>query len=131
MIKFYQYIYYRIYKWNLRNSGINDLPQYNAMFGLSFLIFFNIYIVPELIQSLTGFWISFEKDEYKIVVAIFAVIIFIINYFAFVKNRKYLKLVEKFKDETPAESRRGTIMIIVYIFLSFLTPIIIAIISHC
>ncbi|MDG5800164.1 hypothetical protein QA597_07370 [Marinilabiliaceae bacterium ANBcel2] len=52
MMKIYRYLYYRLYSWNLKTWGEKDLPQWNALFGVSFMMFLNLGLLGFLLQLL-------------------------------------------------------------------------------
>ena len=35
LFRFYRYLYYMLYSWNLKTWGENDVPEWNALFGVS------------------------------------------------------------------------------------------------
>src|SRR6476661_2690546 len=54
MYRAFTYLYYRIYAWNVRTWGESDVPQFNALFGVSFLVFLNILSVLAAIDVSVG-----------------------------------------------------------------------------
>ena len=52
--KAHKYLYYRIYSWNLRTWSESDGPEYNALFGMSFLALLNIVSILTTIEMVTG-----------------------------------------------------------------------------
>ena len=117
---FFRYIYYRIYTWNHKNWGKNDLPQYNAMFGISFLMFLNLCIIPALLQALIpSRFPQFSSSETKIIVIALFLILYCINFFLTVKNGRFHKIIVEFQNETKERRKKGTVLMWLYIIFSF------------
>lgn len=130
IFRFYKYLYYRIYTWNLKTWGTSDLPQYNAMFGISFFMFLNISFLFGLMQINIGHYIKPDDNLYKLIVVLLGIMLFIINYFLFVNNKKYERIAIEFTNEASSKRKKNTILILLYITLSFALPIITAILYH-
>lgn len=84
----YKYLYYRLYSWNLKTWGESNLPHWNALFGVSFMMFLNL---STMILSLGFFGINFwfvDPVPKKEIVTIM-VVIGAINFFQFIYNEKY------------------------------------------
>jgi len=114
-----KYLYYRIYDWNLRAWGESDLPQYNAIIGISFLIYLNIVSIFIAIETLTGkqYLLFAPNTDYYIAATFLILLVF--NYFLLVRNRKYLKIAEEFKGENSIQKRKGLFFIWLYVIGSF------------
>lgn len=118
MMKLYKYLYYRLYSWNLKTWGANDLPQWNALFGVSFMMFLNLGLVGLLLQAF-GMNI-FQRDELpKKELIIIMVGLFIINYFLFIRKDNYLTITKELKREAKQKRRINTYLIWLYVILSF------------
>lgn len=111
----YRYAYYWLYTWNKGLWGKEDLPQYNAILGLSssfvavLLSFFSLlYIV---------FDIQFNLEEIpKEKTLAFGFGILIIHYFFFVHNDKYKKIEKEFNGERKEERKRKGRWVLLYTF---------------
>src|SRR5882672_2154348 len=102
LLRGYKYLYYRIYAWNLRMWGESDLPQFNALFGVSFLIFLNIMTLLDLVDLCAGrHVVPFSRPT---VIGTVLVVI-VIGYFILVHNGKYRTIAKEFSNETPAQRR--------------------------
>jgi hypothetical protein len=101
--------------------GESDLPQYNAMFATSFLIFLNITTLFILIEALMGtkYLVSIPMIEYS--AGGILLMLFVVNYFLLVRHGKYLKIAEELRKESQIQKRRGLIFIWLYIIGSFVT----------
>lgn len=125
-MKFFRYLYYRIYIWNYHNWGASDLPQFNAMLGVMFLIFINLFTLGQLCLAFSGLPIPYITKEMEMAIIIIMCVLLIIGYFLFIKNGKFHYIVAEFEHEAKNERRKGTIKNVAYIILSFLVPLIIA-----
>jgi len=103
MLKIYKYLYYRLYSWNFKLRGEKDIPEYNAAFGVAALmgiqfstvmIFIDLFFI--ILYNTKDFLPNIPKSIYVSSMIIFI----IINYFWFVHKKRYLKIVEEYKQET-------------------------------
>lgn len=118
-MKLYQYLYYRLYSWNIKTWGNEDMPQWNALYGVSFMMFLNLGLIALLLQSF-GIDIFSRESIPKKGIIIIALLILFINYFLFIKNKKYLSLKKKFEKENLKKRKVNTFLLWLYIILSFL-----------
>jgi hypothetical protein len=121
-----KYLYYRIYDWNLRAWGESDMPQYNAIIGVSFLIYLNIISLFIAIETLTGnqYFLFLPNGEYY--AAATCLLLLLVNYILLVRNGKYLKIAEEFKKENPSQKRKGLVFVWLYVTGSFVILILLA-----
>jgi hypothetical protein len=117
-MKLYRYLYYRLYTWNLKAWGEKDIPQWNALFGVSFMMFLNLGLVGLLLQA---FGMNlFQRDEVpKIELIVLMVGLFILNYFIFIYKGNYLTIIKELKKETLKIRKANTFLIWLYVVLSF------------
>jgi len=122
-MRFYKYLYYRLYSWNLRKWSKNDMPQYNALFGVSFMINVNLIMVPLVMEKL----LIIDSLDFipKLYLVITYLIIITVNYFFLVHNQKYQKIVAEFEGELASKKRRNTFLLWVYVAVSFGIPLVI------
>lgn len=118
MMKIYRYLYYRLYSWNLKTWGEKDLPQWNALFGLSFMMFLNLGLLGFLLQLL-GVNIFLRDELPKKELIILMLSLFVVNYFLFIHRGNYRSIVKELKKEPPEKRRINTILIWLYVILSF------------
>ena len=123
-MKFYKYIYYRIYAWLSIRFGENDAPQWSALFIVSLLLFFNIMFIMLLLNSFTIKTLYFGSNSARIEAILTALVLYLVNYFIFIFKKKYKKIVQEFKNEKPGERFRNTIKFWAYIILSITLPIL-------
>jgi hypothetical protein len=127
MLNLYKYIYYRLYSWNLRAWGKNDVPHWNALFGVSFMMSLNLGIIAGVIDII-GLPIFKEKTPI-IEILIFSFTVLVLNYFWLVYKNRYKKIYRKFKNESKNQRFRNTILLWLYVVMSFVIVSFIAIIS--
>jgi hypothetical protein len=117
-MKLYRYLYFRLFSWNIKTWGEKDLPQWNALFGVSFMMFLNLGLVGLLLQAF-GLNI-FQRNEFpKKELIILMVGLFVLNYFLFIHKDNYLIITKKLKKETLKQRRANTFLIWLYVVLSF------------
>ena len=127
MMRLYKYLYYRLYSWNLKTWGEKDLPQFNALFGVSFMMYLNIGILAGIIDIL-GVNI-FIEDTPKTEIIVIMLVLFFINYFWLVYKGKYIRIAHKFKKEPKKKRLRNTLLLWLYVVASFVIVSLIAILS--
>jgi len=118
MMKLYRYLYYRLYSWNLKTWGEKDLPQWNALFGVSFMMFLNLSLLGLLLQFL-GVNIFLRDELPKKELIIIMLSLFVINYFLFIHKSNYRSIVKELKKEPLEKRKTNTIFIWLYVILSF------------
>lgn len=118
-MKIYLYLYYRLYTWNLKKWGMEDMPHYNALFGVSFMMFSNLYLLAWLLQ-LFGLNIVLHEETPRFEVAFIGLIILFYNYFRFIYKKKFKSLVKLYSKESKQRRRRNTFLLWLYFLLSFL-----------
>lgn len=117
-MKIYRYLYYRLYSWNLKTWGEKDIPLWNALFGVSFMMFLNLGLLGLLLQLL-GVNIFLRNELPKKELVIIMISLFVLNYFLFVHKGNYRSIVKELKKEPPEKRRANTILIWLYVILSF------------
>jgi hypothetical protein len=118
MIKIYRYLYYRLYSWNLKTWGREDLPQWNALLGVSFMMFLNLGLLGFLLQAF-GIKIFLRNELPKKGLIVIMVGLLILNYFLFIHNSNYVTITKELKQETLKKRKTNTFLIWLYVVLSF------------
>ncbi len=118
MMKLYRYLYYRLYSWNLKTWGEKDLPQWNALFGVSFMMFLNLSLLGLLLQFLgVNIFLRYELPKKELIIIMLS--LFVINYFLFIHKSNYRSIVKELKKEPLEKRKTNTIFIWLYVILSF------------
>ena len=125
--KGYKYLFFRIYSWNLKKWGEKDLPQYNAMLGVSFLTMMNFFTICIIIDNLFGtkLFLFLINPESKAI--IISLLWLILNYRLLLYKKIYKKIKQEF--ECVKDKSRGAFLIWIYILFSFAFAIFVAVIS--
>jgi hypothetical protein len=127
MIDVFKYLYYRLYSWNLKTWGESDFPQWNALYGVSFMMFLNLNLLGLILQF---FDINiFLRNELPIKELVFIMLcIIIINYFLFIHKGNFRIMVKELKNESLERRRKNTILIWLYVIISFSLVVLFALI---
>ena len=112
-----KYLYYKIFQ-ILKKVKTNDTPTTNAMLLLSLCHFANIFVFHIFLSQASILSIYFEsKAEIYLFTFPLGLIVYLINYFLFYKNRD--KICEKYKNESKKQKILGNILLACYFFGSF------------
>jgi hypothetical protein len=106
------YIYYRL--WDMHSRGEDQFTgAILAIFTTSLFFWLNIFSVIVLLRKLDLIPIFFSKT----VSLSFMILLFVVDYFLFVHNKKYEKIIQMFKDEPKNERRKKGLLVVLYILL--------------
>lgn len=119
MMQLYKYLFYRIYEWNLKIWGKKDMPQWNAMFGVSFMMFLNLSIIALFLQLLFKIQLLNDYIILKEKIVLIMLSLFVINYFIFIDKQQYIIITKQFIKESPKRKIRNTFLLWVYVVFSF------------
>ena len=114
----YKYLYYRLYSWNLRKWGEKDLPQWNALLGVSFMMFQNLFVMILLLQYL-GINIPLPQKTPVIEIIVLMAGFFAVNYFWFMHKNKFYRIAAEFNREDARKRKKRTLLLWTYLVLSF------------
>ena len=116
----FEYMYYRLYAWNLKKWKKSDCPEGNALIGVSFVMLMNVALVLLVLEYAGVIRIMFgeEHQDHRNVLAISIYIIsLLIKYFRFYRKKKYRKLVQKYAHES--KKKRFWKALILWFFFLF------------
>ncbi len=100
----FRYLYCRLYSWNLKTWGENDLPQCNALFGVSFIMFLNLGLFG-LILQLFGVNIFLRNELPKKEIVLIMLSLFVVNYFLFIHKGNFRLITKELKKESPKKKK--------------------------
>lgn len=121
----YYYLFYRLYDFGLKRFGEADIPEYNAVLGISLLSYMNLISVFSSIEAITGIRI-FNLPEISILqFALFFTPFICIHYFLLVVGGKHKKIRKQFVSESDSLRTKHSL----YIFLYIVSTIIILFLS--
>lgn len=115
MYNFFEYLYYRIYDWQLRWFGDGWDPEFTAVLGVVHLQYFSTLTIIVIIEILTNSDIFFIIFSSKIIALIYGFFLMIINYFLFMRKGKYLLIAKKYKRKSKDYNKRKKLLIRFYI----------------
>lgn len=120
MLKIHHYIFYRLYKWNLRNFGKEDLPVLTALLQLSLLSLLNVITLFIAINSFFSLdSIQYLGKKYGVTL-IAAALVLGFEFLIFYSNNRYQKIIEKYETQSPDVAQTNNNLAISYVALSFL-----------
>ncbi len=125
MLKLYKYLYYRIYSRKLKGSVKSDMPEWTAVLIISLMMFVNLIFLGLLLELIGIRVISGEVHTeiiYFILIGIAG-----LNYYLFMHSGKYKTIIKEFEEEDARNRKSNTILLWLYIILSFLFLIILMI----
>lgn len=109
MIPILDYFYYKMFKFALFLKL--DDSQFSALTGVTLIEFITVIIVKKIFDLS----ISINKPKAWLL----AIIVLAINYFIFLRRKRYLKIKERYDKEPKWQKIIGSICVIFYILLSF------------
>ena len=120
----YEYLYYRLYNWQLNLWKGKYAPEISALFGPGVLISLNIGV--PIIACINCFGSeSLRNSDYVVVVTS---IIVIFPYLFFILNNRFLLILQKYKKENKEQRKKRTIEVWIYIICSILFAVLFTII---
>ena len=111
MLRYYQYLFYRIYSYFIRKvKFVMPVEAETAIVLISFLELFNILVLLKILR---------EEKMSVFVFFLILILLHILNYILFIKNNKHWVIEKKFENEKPGTKKiiKGWI-IVSYIILS-------------
>lgn len=111
----YKYVYYWLYTWQKKLWGEGDVPEFNAVAGMSLSFGCNvlsIIVILDIIFKVTLFPEGIPKKEGIVPI----VIIILTHYFAFMHKGKYREIEKEFENESRKERRKKGFFVLVYTF---------------
>jgi len=118
MKNLYKYLFYRLYSWNLKTWGESDMPHWNALYGVTFIMFLNIYFIALIIDKFVFDILDENISKSKIIAATSFVLL--INYFIFLHKKKYKIIVQEYNGESQKTRKIKAILLWLFFLLSIL-----------
>ncbi len=105
--------------------GKNDMPEYKAALGVSFMMFINLFFIGLLLQYL-GIVVFMGEGASKHKEVIFCIFFafFGLNYFLFIRSDKYESIANELEKENKQKRKKKAILLWLYTILSFILPIV-------
>ncbi len=107
--------------------GKSDIPEWNAVLGVTFMMFINLFALGLLFQYvgiivIIGGGTPVSKE---IVLCVFSGLCGL-NYFLFMHSGKYILITKELEKESTKKRRKNSILLWLYTILSFLFPALLA-----
>lgn len=115
MLSFFEYFFYRVYDLYTRH-GEKDVPVFYGIAVLSVIQGLSIIILVNLFFIFQG---HYEPTQHKWTLWI-GVISFIINYFYFMKNKRYFIIINHYSQENKSQRKKRGIIVLTYAILVFI-----------
>ncbi len=115
----YNYLYFRIYEWQLKLHGKENLPEYPASIGVSLFISLQIAIFFYMINDILLYFAFIHKIIAipQILIIIFMLLIIFIGFFIFIPKRKYMKFILKYRNDDVKTKKRNILKLKIIIFI--------------
>jgi hypothetical protein len=92
----YRFIFFRIYQWGRRVHGLRDLPEYNAILGLSMLATMNVFSIVMAAELASGRGATSENAKF-IAVAVWAAFL-VLHFVYLLRGGRVEQICEEFND---------------------------------
>ena len=121
----YEYLYYRLYNWQLNLWKGKYAPEIAALFGPGVLVSFNIG--APVIVFIDCFGSESLRNSDYVTVITSAIVIF--TYLWFIFNNRYLRILQKYKKKSKAQLKKRTVGMWLYITGSILFAVLLTILT--
>ena len=98
----HRFIFFRIYRWGRRVHGLRDLPEYNAIFGLSMLATMNVFSVVMAAELATGR--GGANENAKFIAAAVWVAFLVLHFLYLLRGGRVEQVCEEFEDQPPTSA---------------------------
>jgi hypothetical protein len=115
----YKYFYYRLFRWNLKTWGKNDVPQYNALIGVTFLCYLSLFNIAIIFELITGLSLLTQFGIGKLHIVIVFLALGTLNYFLFIHHNRYLQLERYFGSESKQQRANRSLFLTFFVLASF------------
>ena len=121
------YLFYRLYRAYLTNSGYSQIPDFSASMHLVLLISLNVL-------TLNLFLVKLKLTSYSLLsinkFMPFLLAFCLISFIYFANKKRQKKIIEKYSTENNTDRIRGSIIVGIYVALSFLLIFAVAFFRH-
>ncbi len=120
----YKYLYYRLYCIWLKKKDEVENAHINAVITISLLVSLNILSIPLILMAVFGKdIITIPELPPKWIFFIIVIGYGMSQYFLLAYKKKYLKIVEKYKNEPDLKRKHGKLFCWIYIIISIGIPV--------
>ena len=132
-MKIYRYIYYKCYCLWLKKKDEPENAHINAVMSITILIYMNLldflFIFSTIFKDVK-LKLPVVSTNVKIVICTIMISFGLLNYFLLAYKKKYLKIVEEFKNETEKQRKRGTLYVWIYAIVTIGFPFFVLFFIH-
>ena len=118
-LKYYTYIFYKLYIWSQKVDSGTKLHELNATMMLSLVTIFNLATIPAVIQLITGYKTLAIVAIPKYYAALFALFMMAVNY-GLLKRIGFKKIIQEFSNENTRQRNLGNVLVACYVIGSFI-----------
>ena len=111
MKNIYYYIYYKQYKALSKTN--KEIPEWASMILLSQLICFNLNTIFIIFNFTKTSWFILFAKPFSVGLII---LLLVINFFIFIKDDRYQRIITKYQNETKQKSLIGGSLVAIYVF---------------
>ena len=122
-MKYFNRLFYYIFKNGSRYGGNEFINAFFATFGLFAIEFINIASLDIILEFLFKVCIDVSYETYEMIL----IAIFLLNVLYFMPNKRYCKIKESFVDETDSVAKKNNFWCKMYIIVSFVSFLILII----
>lgn len=123
----YRFIYFKLYKWNLKSFGNSDLPELNSLLIISLFTLANLITVTLLLDIVLPLNIFRRVASSSIISVSLVITSLLLNVFAFGRNGKIvLNRISEFESLSGKRLVRYNLFLLFYVALSILAPVALA-----
>lgn len=119
-MNFFDYLFYRMHWWNTK-VVLDFSPVFSAILCVSVIQGLNLVFILELFSI--GKW-SFAENVLNNYLFVVGIIPLLFNLFYYLKNKRHVEIINKYKNITVKERKRKDYICIVYIALSFILVVL-------
>lgn len=121
MLRAYEHVFYRVYCWQPRRGrGTSDfVSAFNAFVFCVIVICWNILFVLTVIEFCIGRASPLLPRLSKVQIIVVLTLLAVPQYFLLVYNQRYRRIAQRFESEPAAQRRKGTVLVALYVVLSF------------
>lgn len=114
-----KYLFYKLYK-VIKIIDTDSIPEWTTTFLFTILEVFNLAVLLELFNRYVLVLPIEQLIQNKLSLPIVCIILFVPNYYNFIKDKKYILIEKLFMKESQKKKILGNIMLTVYLLLSIL-----------
>lgn len=124
MYSFFEYLYYKIYKWQLSWFGESWDPEFKAVVGIAILQSFTSLIILIIAEIIFKVHIIFAYKYPKLLGAFYYFILMFISYLLYMRKGKYLEIEKKYRNKSKNKLKNKSRLMWCYVGTILLFPVL-------